>query len=269
MIGADRLSETLAALFSRANGGVVSIVDELLPMCLEHNVELELEANHSRVRFAGGGWNDLKGATLPRAVFRAILARIAAICSDQGHAVSPYGGESELSIGDNHKPTLRIAFCNTPDLQKLTLTPLAFHLAEERNGPKLDRGNGSHPVFYALAITPAKSALHWPSGQHAVIAMLDISDDRASAAFRQALTSGEEPGLGPWIGAGGVLPSGAMVEIVKYQHSMHPSFFELRSDGDASSNAALVEFVRESSLDESAVINSAPDWRLGQPAKDS
>jgi hypothetical protein len=76
-----------------------------------------------------------------------MLARIAAICAEQGHAVSPYGGEGELSTGDNHKPTLRIAFCNTPDLQKLTLTPLAVHLAEKRNSSELDRGNGSHPVF--------------------------------------------------------------------------------------------------------------------------
>jgi hypothetical protein len=120
-----------------------------------------------------------------------------------------------------------------------------------------------------VAITPVNSALHWPSGQHAVIAMLDISDDRASAAFRQALTSGIEAGLGPWIGAGGKLPSGVMVEIVKYEHSIYSNLFELRADSNAPSDPVLVEFVHESSLGESAVIKSASDSRLDQPAKDS
>jgi hypothetical protein len=147
MIGTDRLSETLVELFSRPNGGIVGLVDELLPICLENNVELDLEADRSRVRSVGGNWEELKRVALPRPVFRTVLARIAAICNERGQTVSPYGGEGELSISDDPKPMLRVAFCNTSSVQKLTLSPLTSPSADEANGSGPGHGNESRPVL--------------------------------------------------------------------------------------------------------------------------
>jgi hypothetical protein len=146
MIGTDQLSETLAALFSRPNGGVVGLVDGLLPICLEHNIELELEADHSRARFMGGDWEELKSVALPPSAFRAVLARVAVLCGQSGHAISPYGGEAEISLTSRSPRTLRVTFSNTPTVQRLAVTPVTSRSAVGSNGCEPDHGNESRPV---------------------------------------------------------------------------------------------------------------------------
>jgi hypothetical protein len=147
MIGTDRLSETLVALFSRPNGGIVGLVEELLPICLEHELEFEFQADRSRVRPVGGNWEELKNLSLPQPVFRALLARVAALCRQRGHAVSPYGGEGEISMTNDPKSTLHVMFSNTPTVQRLAITPLISHAAGGNNGCEPDHGNSSRPVF--------------------------------------------------------------------------------------------------------------------------
>jgi hypothetical protein len=47
---------------------------------------------------------------------------MAALCNEQAlHSVSPYGGESELSIGTNPPAIFRVAFTNTASEQRLEL----------------------------------------------------------------------------------------------------------------------------------------------------
>jgi hypothetical protein len=139
MIGADELSETLVDLFSRPKGGVVGLVEELLPICLEHDVEFEFQTDRSRVRPVGGNWEEFKNLVLPQSVFRAVIARVAALCGEQGHAVSPYGDEGELAIVGGSKPTLHVVFCNTPTVQRLSLRPLTVDAEAARRS----ENNGS------------------------------------------------------------------------------------------------------------------------------
>ena len=56
-------------------------------------------------------------------VFRAILARIAALCNlGKPDSVSPYGGQGQLSVVSNPSAVFQIAFVNTPDEQTLAIS---------------------------------------------------------------------------------------------------------------------------------------------------
>ena len=70
---------------------------------------------------------------LRKSVFRAILARLAALCNERSPgSVSVYGGQGEVLVGDNPLKLLRISFANTPDEQWLTLNPIGS--GEPTNG---------------------------------------------------------------------------------------------------------------------------------------
>ena len=59
---------------------------------------------------------------LGKTVFRAMLARIAALCNERTpNSVSPYGGEGEFSIWTEPPTVFHVAFTNTPDEQRIEL----------------------------------------------------------------------------------------------------------------------------------------------------
>src|SRR5262249_15672530 len=89
--------------------GVVGLVDDLLNVCREHSLELEWEGDRCRVRAAGCDWEELLDVRLSKSVFRAILARIAALCNERSpNSVSPYGGQGEFSAGTNPAALFRV-----------------------------------------------------------------------------------------------------------------------------------------------------------------
>lgn len=140
--------------FEHPTRGVVGLVDDLLMACREHGLQLDWQADHCRVRSAGGDWEELLDVPLRKSVFRAILARIAALCNERRpNSVSPYGGQAELLMGAGTNPTavLRITFANTSAEQKLELTTLTLRdlkmpgMADHRP-PQLDKSaNGALP----------------------------------------------------------------------------------------------------------------------------
>ncbi len=113
-------SERLQKAFEPTRRGVVGLVDDLLGLCREHGLQLDWQANNCRVRPLGA---ELHGSTeipLEKSVFRAILARLAALCNERTpNSVSPYGGEGELSVRTNPPTVFRVAFTNTPSEQRL------------------------------------------------------------------------------------------------------------------------------------------------------
>ena len=59
---------------------------------------------------------------LPKSVFRAVLARIAALCNEQlPNSVTPYRSEGTLSVAADLPATFHVAFVNTPTEQRLTM----------------------------------------------------------------------------------------------------------------------------------------------------
>jgi hypothetical protein len=116
-------SERLQRILEHPAGGVTGLVDELLAVCREHGLQLDWQGGRCRVRPIGSDWQEVAGLSLRKSVFRAILARLAALCNARTpDAVSPYGGEGEFVVGTNPSTVFRVRFANTLAEQKLELT---------------------------------------------------------------------------------------------------------------------------------------------------
>src|SRR3954447_20214829 len=112
----------LQRAFEPNERGVVGLVDNLLDLCREQGLQLGWRDPRCHVRPLGPGPQESVELPLPKSAFRAILARLAALCNEQSPgSVSPYGSEGELSIGTNPSAVFRVAFTNTPGEQVLEL----------------------------------------------------------------------------------------------------------------------------------------------------
>lgn len=116
------LSQRLQQAFGPNARGVVGIVDELLALCREQPLRLEWHNGGCRVRRPGSAAQEAVDVSLPKSVFRAVLARIAALCNEQTpDSVSPYAGAAGLSAGTTPPTVFHAAFTNTPAEQRLEL----------------------------------------------------------------------------------------------------------------------------------------------------
>src|SRR5688500_6939489 len=98
---------------------VVGLVDDLLGLCHEQGLRIDYLNAHCVVRSIGDQAQETE-IPLPKSVFRAILARVAALCNDQHpDAVTPYGGEAQFSLGSIPSAIFHVAFTNTPEEQRL------------------------------------------------------------------------------------------------------------------------------------------------------
>jgi hypothetical protein len=119
--------------------GVVGLVDDLLTVCWQNGLQLDWQANGCRVRSSSGEWEDLPALSLRKSAFRAVLARVAALCNEQSPgSVSPYGGLGELAVDANPSAVVEVALTNTPEDQRLELRPRTA-LPAARTG-SLNRG---------------------------------------------------------------------------------------------------------------------------------
>src|SRR5258708_38171699 len=101
-------SQRLQHALLSPTGGVVGLVDELISICAENALELDWQADCCRARWPGNDQEEQIPTPGRKSVFRAILARIAALCNEsRPNSVSPYGGTGELSVAANPKAVLR------------------------------------------------------------------------------------------------------------------------------------------------------------------
>src|SRR5438552_19202487 len=101
----SQLSQSLRAAFDHPTRGVVGIVDDLLRICQQHALELDWQVDRCRVQSLVDGSEEVLDRPLRKSVFRAVLARVAAVCNEQHPgSVSPYGGDADLLLGAS--PTL-------------------------------------------------------------------------------------------------------------------------------------------------------------------
>ena len=106
--------------------GVVGVVDDLLALCREQGLHLDWQANQIRVQSLAGEPQESTELPLQKSVFRAMLARIAALCNERHpNSVSPFGGEGEVFLGAIPQTLLRVAFTNTPSELRLEIGPSA------------------------------------------------------------------------------------------------------------------------------------------------
>jgi hypothetical protein len=131
-------SERLQKAFDPTRRDVISLVDELLSLCQEQGMLLDWQANQCRVRRVGEGPQAATEIPLPKSVFRAILARLAALCNEHvPNSVSPYGGKGELALRTNPPTVFRVTFTNTPSEQRFEIR----RRADDEEGAR--DGNGS------------------------------------------------------------------------------------------------------------------------------
>jgi hypothetical protein len=105
--------------------GVVGLVEALLALSRDEGLQLDWHADRCHARRPGAGPTQSAEVPLRKSVFRAILARVAALCNERApSSVSPYGGQGELAVDSCPPTVIRVAFVNTPGEQRLELTPV-------------------------------------------------------------------------------------------------------------------------------------------------
>jgi len=118
----SQLTETIRSALEHPSRGVVGLVDDLLRLCPAQGLRLDWQADRCRIRFLNGGSEEVIDVPLRKSVVRAILARIAVLCNERiPNSVSPYGGQGELTAGENPPAAFRASFTNTPAELKLEL----------------------------------------------------------------------------------------------------------------------------------------------------
>jgi hypothetical protein len=147
-------AERLQKAFVPGARGVVGVVDELLAVCGKDAIRFEWKDGGCWGHFPedvpaaprGSFWSSLKmlfaprvatlvpidsaparvvrsiQVQLPKSAFRAVLARLAALCNERKpDSVSPYGGAGEIAVGSDPPRVVRVSFTNTPAEQTVTL----------------------------------------------------------------------------------------------------------------------------------------------------
>lgn len=115
----------------KTSGGVVIFVDMLLKTCCAYRLSCNWDSTSYRIEAAGGATLEESKSPLRKSHFRAVLARIAALLSEQlPESASPYGGAGTLLLETDesaqHENGLYIEFVNTPDEQRLHVCPTSL-----------------------------------------------------------------------------------------------------------------------------------------------
>jgi len=113
-------AERLQGVFTPTPRGVVGLVYDLLGLCREQGLQLDWNANRCRVQLLGTSPQESIEVPLQKSVFRAMLARVAALCNERiPDSVSPYGGEGKLAVGISPLTVVHVAFTNSAGEQSL------------------------------------------------------------------------------------------------------------------------------------------------------
>lgn len=102
--------------------GVIGIADDLVVSASELGLGIEWREGHCRLRWGEPDSKVTARMYLPKSVFRAVLARIAALCNERyPNSVSSYGGSGTFSTGARAEIVYQVTFSNTPADQRLEL----------------------------------------------------------------------------------------------------------------------------------------------------
>jgi hypothetical protein len=140
--------ERLQTLFKPTPRGVVGLVDNLLGLCRDQQLRFNFQDSHCYVRPLGVDAKDSIEVPLQKSVFRAVLARVAALCNERSpNSVTPYRGEGELAVCSNPPAAFHVAFTNTPSEQHLEVKFLMSSAGEANKFTALLRDKGTVTVY--------------------------------------------------------------------------------------------------------------------------
>lgn len=122
------LTTFLQQAFATPAGGVVALVDNLLRTCPSEGLRLDWRDEECHVRVGNGNAPIEFGVPFRKAVFRAILARVFALCNERTPGLNPYGAEGDFESGLAPN-RFHATFVNTPgeqflELRRLTSNPV-------------------------------------------------------------------------------------------------------------------------------------------------
>jgi hypothetical protein len=136
----SKFLQLIRQVFRPTQRGVAGLVDDLLELCQEQGLQLDWHADQCRVRSIGAEADESIEVPVPKSVFRAVLARFAALCNERNPgSVSPYGGEGELTVGVDPATVCRVAFTNTLATQRVQLTRI------QQDDHAVERRHPQHP----------------------------------------------------------------------------------------------------------------------------
>lgn len=131
MINSSNFAHYVRIAFEPKPDGVVGLVDTLLNLCRLYQFRINFRDGRCSCRRLGADTQESFDIPLPKSVFRAALARIAAICNEQHpQSVTPYRGEGEIAVlrpisPDSQKhpspSTCYVSFTNTPSDQQFEM----------------------------------------------------------------------------------------------------------------------------------------------------
>ena len=130
MIHSTLFADRVQMAFHPTPRGVVGLVDDLLDLCGLFQLRIKFRDGHCSIRRLGADVQESLEIPVPKSVFRAALARIAAICNEQRpESVTPYGGEGNIAVlppvsqcSEKIPPsTCYVSFTNTPSDQQLEM----------------------------------------------------------------------------------------------------------------------------------------------------
>lgn len=128
MIESTPFARRVHQAFTPTSRGVVGLVDDLLSLCRTHQLRVIFRDGRCKIRRLGADPKDSLDLSVPKSVFRAVLARVAVLCNEHHpDSVTPYRGEGEVAVprspaqGPDPRSTCYAAFTNTPSDQRLEL----------------------------------------------------------------------------------------------------------------------------------------------------
>jgi hypothetical protein len=105
--------------------GLIGLTDDLLKLCAEERLQLDWQDESCQIHSLDSGAEARVEKPLSPSVFRALLARLAALCQEhRANSVTPYGGSGELHLLGHPAVVFRVSFANTADTRWLRLSPL-------------------------------------------------------------------------------------------------------------------------------------------------
>jgi hypothetical protein len=121
------IMDHLESYMADPDRGVVGLVDDFLAAASEQDIRLGWEGGCLSADFLQGGTSRLMQVPLPKSVFRACLARIAALCNERSPgSVTPYGGDGEITLDADPSKMIRAAFTNTHETLGLELVAVSL-----------------------------------------------------------------------------------------------------------------------------------------------
>ena len=131
MIHPTLFADRVQMAFHPTPRGVVGLVDDLLGLCRHYQLQMRFQDGHCVIRRLGAEAEESLDITVPKSVFRAAIARVAAICNEQRpESVTPYRGEGNITLlppdlqcSEKESPpsTCYVSFTNTPFDQHLEI----------------------------------------------------------------------------------------------------------------------------------------------------